>query len=76
MRNSAVTPGAIEPATLYRLDTLKQASGVGSWGIRQMRRAGLPVKYVGGRGFVLGRDFIEHVVNVGDSQHQNARGPR
>ena len=68
-----ITPGAIEPGTLYRLARLKEASGIGEWGIRQMRKAGLPVKYIGGRGFVLGRDFIEHVVSSGDAQHHNAK---
>jgi hypothetical protein len=57
--------GKIEPGILYRLEALKEASGVGAWGLRQMRRAGLKVRYVGGRGFVLGKDFIEHVERAG-----------
>ena len=68
----APIPGIIEPEKLYRLETIKAASGVGAWGLRQMRKAGLKVRYVGGRGFVKGADFIAHVESSGDAQHPNA----
>ena len=63
----------IEPNTLYRIEDLKSRTGIGDWGFRQMRRAGLPVRYVGGRGFCLGQHFIDHVIGQGDTAHCNAR---
>lgn len=72
---AAITQGAIDPDTLYRLETIKTAAGVGDWGLRQMRKAGLPVRYLGGRGFVLGKDFIAHVVSAGSARHHNANEP-
>jgi hypothetical protein len=73
MANAATPiPGIIEPEKLYRLETIKAASGVGDWGLRQMRKAGLKVRYVGGRGFIKGADFIAHVEKAGDEQHANA----
>ena len=73
MPSATLSPGSIDPETLYRLEAIRSASGIGEWGMRQMRKAGLPVRYVGGRGFVLGKDFIEHVKRAGDSQHHNAK---
>ncbi len=73
---TATAPGAIIPTALYPLSDLKKVSGVGDWGLRQMRRNGLQVRYVGGHaGFVLGQSFIDHVLTAGDAEHANA-GPR
>jgi hypothetical protein len=44
-------------------------TGLGKAAIRQLRREGLlQVKYVGGRGYVLGKWFIDAVVSSGKDQ--------
>jgi hypothetical protein len=61
-------PGEIEPDTLYALDELKGRSRMGTAALRTMRREGLNIRYAGGRGYVLGRDFIQHVMANGKSE--------
>lgn len=51
--------GPIEPHVCYPLPDLKNRSGMGSTALRTARATGLRVRYVCGRGFVIGRDFIE-----------------
>lgn len=53
--------GPIEPHILYPLPELQARAGLGNAAMRTARRAGLKVKYAGGRGYVLGLDFIEYV---------------
>jgi hypothetical protein len=62
------TIGPIEPQVFYPLVDLQSRSGLGVAALRTMRREGLPVRYAGGRGFILGRDFIEHVMQHGKSE--------
>ena len=58
--------GEIEPGTLYTLDELKARSGMGPSALRTLRReAALKIRYVGGRGYCLGADFISAVVANG-----------
>ena len=59
--------GEIAPSSLYRLDEIQSRSGMGNVAIRTMRRQGLPVLYMGGRGYILGEDFISHVRKYGKS---------
>jgi hypothetical protein len=59
-------PGEIEPGTLYTLNELMSRANLGKSGIRTLRReGGLKIRYVGGRGFCLGSDFISAVVENG-----------
>jgi len=60
--------GPIEPHILYPLEDLKARSGMGSAAMRTARRQGLTVKYAGGRGYILGRHFIEYVEANGKSE--------
>ncbi len=60
--------GPVEPHVLYPLPDLQARTGLGAAAFRVMRREGLAVKYVGGRGYVLGREFIEHVAAHGKSE--------
>ncbi len=53
--------GIIEPHILYTLDEAKRRLGWGAHAMRMARRAGLNVRYTGRRGYVLGRDIIEHI---------------
>jgi hypothetical protein len=52
----------IHPDVLYRLDEIKKRAGLGSWAMRAARRNGLRVIYRNARGWVLGRDFIEYMM--------------
>jgi hypothetical protein len=58
-------PGPIVPSVLYPLDLLKAKSGLGAAALRTARRTGLKVRYAGGRGFIMGRDFIQWVEQNG-----------
>ena len=51
--------GEIRADSIYAIETFKQRISVGTWGFRQMRRAGLRICRSGGRGFVIGADFLE-----------------
>jgi hypothetical protein len=42
--------------------------GLGIHALRMARRAGLRVKYVGRKGFILGRDLIDHVESNGKTE--------
>ncbi len=59
------TIGPIEPSILYPLVEIQARSGLGVAALRAMRRAGLPIRYIGGRGYVLGDHFIQHVLEHG-----------
>jgi hypothetical protein len=63
--DSSVPPGPIEPSALYPLGVLRARTGLGIAAIRHMRREGLAVRYVAGRAFVRGSDFIEFVEQNG-----------
>lgn len=60
--------GPVDPSTLYPLPDLQARVGLGVAAFRQMRRDGLAVRYAGGRGYVLGKDFIDHVMQHGKSE--------
>jgi len=62
---SRPTLGPIEPHILYPLPDLMARAGLGNAAMRTARSQGLAVKYAGGRGYVLGRDFIAWVAANG-----------
>lgn len=49
----------------YPLPVFKKLTGMGAAALREARRKGLPVRRIGLRAFVLGRDFMEFVENHG-----------
>ena len=51
--------GPIEPEVCYPLPFLKALSGMKATAFRTARRTGLKVLYAGGRGYCMGRSFIE-----------------
>jgi hypothetical protein len=57
--------GPIIPDQLYPLTALCERVGLGKTAMRSLRRQGLKVKYVLGRAFVLGADFISLIDEVG-----------
>ncbi len=55
----------IDPQKLYPLPVFQRAAGQGRAALRKARDSGLKVHYAGGRGWVLGQDWIDHVVRTG-----------
>lgn len=54
----------ISPRMLYPLEVFKERTGLGDAAMRTLRRGGLEVRYVGGRGFVYGQDFIRYALRT------------
>ena len=61
-------PGFIVPGHLYLAEEVRNRLRVGAWGWRTMRRAGLRVRYVGRRAYVLGDDVIDFFRNQDSSE--------
>ena len=57
--------GPIIPDQMYPLLALQERIGLGKTAMRSLRRKGLKVKYLLGRAFVKGSDFIEFVEEIG-----------
>ena len=55
--------GEICPGNLYTLKEFMSRLGIASSTLRAAKRAGLPVYYMHKRGYVLGKDWIKHVLN-------------
>ena len=62
--NSQDTPRTIEAGVVYGLDEFKKRSRFGNHAMRTACRNGLKVRYVGGRGFVLGDDFLAYLAGL------------
>ena len=58
-------PNIIEGHVLYGIEELKARLRWSKHALRTARRAGLNVRYAGGRGYVLGKDAIEYVTTQG-----------
>jgi hypothetical protein len=54
-------PGHVTADALYTLDEIQQRLKLGQHAMRQARRAGLKVRRIGRRAFVLGRDVMAFV---------------
>jgi hypothetical protein len=54
---------AISDGESYPLATFRQITGLSDSAMRAARRAGLPVRRVGKRGFILGRDWSAFLAN-------------
>ena len=52
-------PGRIDANAVNTLQEFSRRTGCGERALRSLRRAGLPVRRVAGRCFVLGSDFLE-----------------
>jgi len=53
--------GVISCHELYRLPELQKRLGLGKHAIRQARRAGLKIRRVGTRSYVLGKDVLDWI---------------
>ena len=54
-------PGLVTADTLYTLAEVEERLKLGPHAMRQARRAGLRVRRIGRRGYVLGRDILQFV---------------
>lgn len=59
--NPSEKPGVIVPEGLYTLKEFKARLGVSDSLLRKARNAGLKVRRIHGRGFILGCDFIDYI---------------
>lgn len=57
--------GVVVANAVYRLDTFQQRMKLGAGAIRAARRAGLPIRRIGRRSYVLGRDVIDFLARKG-----------
>ena len=55
--------GSISEKDAYTLHELKRRLGLSVWSVWRARRRGLKVRKMGGREFVLGRDFMAYLEN-------------
>jgi hypothetical protein len=57
--------GVIQADSLYTLEEFKKRLQVKDATLRAARRAGLQIRYLHGRAFIIGRDWIEYVCAAG-----------
>jgi hypothetical protein len=55
------SPSSIEADTLYHLTEFRSRMGWGLTAMRTARKQGLRVRYLGGRGYVSGKDFFAYL---------------
>jgi len=63
-RPTVVPVGQVLADAIYTLDYIRDNLGLGAAAMREARKSGLRVRYVGRRGFVLGSDLIAFVRDV------------
>lgn len=61
---------AIHKDEALPLEVFAKVVGLGRHGMRSLRRLGLPVRRVAGRGYVLGADFLDLLATLGDAATQ------
>jgi hypothetical protein len=54
-------PGQVTADAIYTLEEIQQRLKLGQHAMRMARRAGLKVRRIGRRGYVLGRDVLEFI---------------
>lgn len=64
----ASPPQPIDPNSIYPLKHFQQVSGLKDQALRTARSRGLQVRRCGNRCFVLGRDFLQYLVEQGGPQ--------
>jgi hypothetical protein len=63
-RSNHASNGVIRADELYTIDEFKKRLGIRDATLRSARRAGLCIKYLHGRAFVLGQDWIGYVTTA------------
>ncbi|WP_166822606.1 hypothetical protein [Thalassoroseus pseudoceratinae] len=59
----------ITGGTAYPLEVFFRMTGWGRDSLRKARRKGLRVRYAGGRGFVMGTDFLAYLDKHGEDEY-------
>lgn len=54
-------PGQVTADAIYTLEEIQRRLGLGAHAMRAARRAGLRVRRIGRRGYVLGRDVLAFI---------------
>jgi hypothetical protein len=68
MSKNGIPLGVVDPDRLYTLEAFKEITSLGKVAMQRARQAGLKVRYVGNKAYVLGADFIKFVEEVGTTQ--------
>jgi hypothetical protein len=71
--NQKPIPQPIDPDALYPFQSLSLI-GLGLAAIRSMQEQGLPCHYACNRGFVLGSNLIDHIVEHGSTSRTSSGG--
>ncbi len=66
---AAVVEAAIGSGVDYGLAELQKRTGLGKAAMRTARRKGLQVRYVAGRAFVRGEDWLSYVEQHGELEY-------
>jgi hypothetical protein len=61
---ATTTLGEIRGDSVYPLEVFRQRTGLDTWAMRQARRAGLKVRRVGRRAFIIGADFLRYLESI------------
>lgn len=64
--------GTVQPDILFTLEAFKSRLKISNATLRSARRAGLRVHYRHGRGFILGRDWIDYVTGPSGVERPSA----
>lgn len=54
--------GEISADSMYTLSEIRARLGLGTYALREARRRGLPVRKIGRRSYVLGKDILNFAV--------------
>ena len=77
MRKSAEkTPSGeqvVQADAAYTLNEFRRRTGLGQAAMRSARKAGLAVIYVGGRGFVMGKSWLDHLTELQCQQQEDGQ---
>ncbi len=65
-RQPNAAAGEISADGMYTLSEIRVRLGLGTYALREARRRGLPVRKIGRRCYVLGKDLLDYA--VGDRQ--------
>jgi hypothetical protein len=65
--------GPILPEALYPRKVFQRLSGWQDGAFTEARRAGLKVRYLHGRSFILGQDAIDYVLSAGKTEKTTAK---
>ncbi|MFA7462984.1 MAG: hypothetical protein WCY59_07570 [Anaerovoracaceae bacterium] len=57
-KKPALAPGEIRGDGMYTLQEIRERLGLGTYALREARRRGLPVRRIGRRAYVLGKDLL------------------